>query len=294
MAIDCEKLIAHIKKMEGFRANPYKDTEGHLTVGYGWNLDAEPLPEGYAPPLSESDGDKLVRLKLGQKIEELSIVRNSDSAAEKRIVGLFNALDAERQSIIVDCAYQMGTVKIWNFHKMWNALERKDFNEAADEMLDSLAAQQTTNRWFDHAARMRNTVAPRPDMEKMPPNRPSHQQAYADRIRRPGDPPLRRPQETSGTAAAQAEAARLDALGALGAEAAKEDASMNFDPPPMPPERVEGNVLGDEEYADGPVELHAQARYERHRQYGITRTRKEWKELTQETRNRWIAAEHEA
>ena len=292
MAINREKLITHIKEMEGFRANPYKDTEGHLTIGYGWNLDAEPLPEGYKPPLSEEQGVALVRMKLDQKIEELSIVRNNDSDAEKRLVGLFNALDDARQSIIADCAYQMGTSKIWAFVKMWDALEKKDFNEAADEMLDSLAAQQTTNRWFDHAARMRNTVAPRPDMERMPPNRPSHQKAYADRIRQPGDPPLRRPQETSGTAAAQAEAARLDALGA---EAAKEDASMNFKPDPSEGEaHVEGNVLGDEEYADGPVELHAQARYDRHRQYGITRTRKEWKELTQETRNRWIAAEHEA
>ena len=280
MAIDREKLIAHIKEMEGFRAKPYKDTEGHLTIGYGWNLDAEPLPEGYTPPLSKTEGDQLVRMKLGQKIEELSLVRNNDSDAEKRIVGLFNALDDARQSIIADCAYQMGTIKIWNFHRMWNALEKQDFNEAADEMLDSLAAQQTTNRWFDHAARMRNTVAPRPDLELMPPNRPSHQKAYADRIRQPGDPPLRRPPET-----AVSEAAKLDALGA---EAAKEDASMNFKP--APPEGVEGTVLGDEEYAGDSIEERAHACYEAWKALGLTRTHKQWKELTGETRSRWVIA----
>jgi lysozyme len=41
-----DKLIAEIKRHEGFRPMAYRDTEGFLTIGYGLNLDAgisEPL-----------------------------------------------------------------------------------------------------------------------------------------------------------------------------------------------------------------------------------------------------------
>ena len=38
-----DNLIEHIKKHEGFKSKPYKDTKGKWTVGYGRNLDDNPL-----------------------------------------------------------------------------------------------------------------------------------------------------------------------------------------------------------------------------------------------------------
>jgi len=35
-----------LKVHEGLRTREYKDTTGNRTIGYGWNLDAKPLPAG--------------------------------------------------------------------------------------------------------------------------------------------------------------------------------------------------------------------------------------------------------
>ena len=38
-----DKLIEQLKRHEGFKPNVYKCTKGHNTIGYGYNLDANPL-----------------------------------------------------------------------------------------------------------------------------------------------------------------------------------------------------------------------------------------------------------
>ena len=43
MMIMSDKLIERVKKHEGFETKPYKDTVGKLTIGYGRNLEDNPL-----------------------------------------------------------------------------------------------------------------------------------------------------------------------------------------------------------------------------------------------------------
>lgn len=57
----CEGL-ALLMKHEGFRGQPYQDTRGHWTIGYGRNLDATPLTEGEATYLLEN---VVMRLDVG-------------------------------------------------------------------------------------------------------------------------------------------------------------------------------------------------------------------------------------
>ena len=148
MAYKYQRLLDKLEQDEGFRENSYRDHLGKLTIGIGWLLPpeegGEPLPPGYKAPLTRAQGLELARYKIEQKATALARIDT------------FNTLDADRQELLVECAYQIGVGGLTKFKKMWAALARKDFQAAAEEMLDSKVAQeQTPARWQAHAKRMR-------------------------------------------------------------------------------------------------------------------------------------------
>jgi lysozyme len=55
-------------------------------------------------------------------------------------------LDAVRQLVLVDMAFNLGVPRLCKFKKMWAAIEAKDFPTAAKEMLDSRWANQVKSR----------------------------------------------------------------------------------------------------------------------------------------------------
>ena len=42
---DTLSLKAELSRDEGRKSKPYRDSEGILTIGVGWNLEANPLPD---------------------------------------------------------------------------------------------------------------------------------------------------------------------------------------------------------------------------------------------------------
>lgn len=68
----------------------------------------------------------------------------------------FKRLSDLRQAVIISMCYQLGMARLIGFQKMWRALYIGDFNEAADQALDSLAARQAVNRWHRNANAIRN------------------------------------------------------------------------------------------------------------------------------------------
>ena len=132
-----ERLLADIRKNEGFRAKPYRDTEGKLTIGYGTLLE-----DG----ITREEAEWLLRHRLSEARSALfdgkhgTIMREMPDAAS---------------DIIEQMAYQMGVEGVYGFHRMWKALYAEDYPEAAKEMLDSLWAEQTPNRAKEMAKQMR-------------------------------------------------------------------------------------------------------------------------------------------
>jgi lysozyme len=55
-------------------------------------------------------------------------------------------LDAVRQLVLMDMAFNMGVPRLRKFQKMWNAVHEKKFDIAAKEMLDSRWAIQVKSR----------------------------------------------------------------------------------------------------------------------------------------------------
>ncbi len=115
-------LLTQLEVHEGFRDKPYKDIEGNLTIGFGRNLDSNPLSYDEALYLLENDIDKAVdALKHYTWYQHLSDVR---------------------QRVVVDMVFNLGIAGFARFKKTIGYIEAGKFKEAATEMLDSKWAQQ--------------------------------------------------------------------------------------------------------------------------------------------------------
>lgn len=120
-------LIERIKNEEGFRGKVYTCSAGKLTIGYGWNLEDNDLP------------DHIACLMLMHHI-------NYEIKPGLAKYDWYRELDDVRKQVIIDMAYQMGVHGVMKFGKMISAIKYKYWDEAAKELLDSRYAAQTPER----------------------------------------------------------------------------------------------------------------------------------------------------
>lgn len=128
-----------IKEGEGFRQEPYMDTMGHKTIGYGFNLDEPRTRQILGQYQSNIPQDVAERL-LPQ------FVNNAEQSAQSYAGPQYSSLSPERQAVLVDMAYNMGGSKLNKFQGMHDAIANNDWNGAADEMMDSNYAHQVKGR----------------------------------------------------------------------------------------------------------------------------------------------------
>lgn len=128
-------------KEEGFRKYPYKDSEGHMTIGYGTRIEGFPKRNFMKNPLTkeealtklETDVDNLVQFYLKGKYGDN-----------------YQDLSPERKSILLSMGYQLGTYGVMKFKNMWKAIKNGDFRKAGIEMKDSRWYKQTPSRASSH------------------------------------------------------------------------------------------------------------------------------------------------
>lgn len=124
-----------IKAEEGFKDRPYMCPTGHLTIGYGINLESTPIPKEVA--------DLWLRMEVDKIIDQLSKYE------------WFSELSYDRHAVIIDMAYQLGVSGVLKFKKMIHAIKWHNWEAAASEMLDSKWAKQTPERANRNATVMR-------------------------------------------------------------------------------------------------------------------------------------------
>ena len=120
-------LIDEIKVHEGFRDKVYKCSEGFDTIGYGFAIKDLVLDEDIAD------------LILQRKLEDLQ-------ESIKRKFDWFKESPNEVQDVVSNMCYQIGLSGFSKFKKTIYYLETEQYEEASEEMLDSLWARQTPNR----------------------------------------------------------------------------------------------------------------------------------------------------
>ncbi|MGH2368514.1 MAG: glycoside hydrolase family protein [Chloroflexota bacterium] len=128
-------LREQLRRDEGFRLKPYRDTVGKLTIGVGRNLDDKGLTADEVWMLLEHDIDD-VQQALGR-------------------FEWFLRLDAARQGVCLNMAFNLGVAGFLEFRRMQAALEAQDWEQAAAEMLDSRWASQVGARATRLAQQMR-------------------------------------------------------------------------------------------------------------------------------------------
>lgn len=119
-------LKDRIKRHEGKRFEPYEDSEGILTVGYGRNLRDVPFSQDEIDLMFDND---FLKARQG---------------AETFIA--YKEMNEIRQGVLIEMIFQMGIRGVSRFRKFLQAALLHDWARAADEMLDSKWHKQTPER----------------------------------------------------------------------------------------------------------------------------------------------------
>ena len=133
-----------IQAVEGLRLFQYKDTQCHTTIGYGHNLDAKGISKNVA------------NLMLQEDLEEAI-------SGCQRDISFFDSLDMPRQYVLVNMAFNLGIGGLCSFQKMLAALQIGNYQEAAQEIANSLEAKQVPSRMFPLIKIMESGVFPNND-----------------------------------------------------------------------------------------------------------------------------------
>lgn len=123
---DLDKLEDQIKTDEGFKAKPYHDSVGVLTIGYGTNLD-----QG----ITEDQASSLLMLELDSVITEL----------QKALPWVTDLSDV-RQRVLYNMAYNLGVPSLLKFTDTLAMIKQGDYTGASIYMLRSKWAGQVGDR----------------------------------------------------------------------------------------------------------------------------------------------------
>lgn len=136
MSVISPDLIERTKKHEGFEALGYKDTNGHLTIGYGWNLETG---------IRQHEAVYILNSRLSEVYDELT----------KRLP-YFEGLPELCKEVLTEMAFQLGSNGLLRFGDLFLAIKDHNWNKAADAMLDSVWHKQCVHRAEELAGLMRS------------------------------------------------------------------------------------------------------------------------------------------
>jgi|TARA_Y100000356_G_C11199298_1_gene256740 lysozyme len=145
--MNIEQLREELKIDEGVKYEVYLDHLGLPTCGIGHLIkDTDPehgLPVGAEIP--EERVNELFEEDLKITVDECKLIYND-----------FDDLPEEAQHIIANMMFNMGRPRLSRFHKMKQAVDNRDWQEASVQMKDSRWYKQVTNRAERLCERMRN------------------------------------------------------------------------------------------------------------------------------------------
>jgi lysozyme len=135
------RLKALLRKHEGLRLKPYRDTVDKLTIGVGRNLDDVGISFNEAEAMLDNDIQTAVN-------------------ALTRTLPWFAALDDVRQEVLIDMCFNMGIITLVGKNpKMLAAIQKKNYGEAAIEMLSGPWKDQVHARAIELSEMMRTGEA---------------------------------------------------------------------------------------------------------------------------------------
>jgi len=145
--MNLDQLKQELAEDEGCKYEIYLDHLGLPTVGIG-HLITENDPEArmnVGTPVSEERVNMLFRRDIAVTVEDCH-----------RLYDDFKDLPEEAQLIIANMMFNLGYPRLSKFVGMKSCVDKRDFNGAAEEMIDSKWFDQVPNRAKRLVARMRS------------------------------------------------------------------------------------------------------------------------------------------
>jgi lysozyme len=127
-------LLASIKQHEGCSLDPYPDSMGLLTVGYGHLLERR---------ITQEEAEVMLIADIAKAIGELN-----------RAFPGWKDHSETRQNVLIELCFNLGAPRLAGFLKFWAAMRDKNYKRAAAEMINSRWAKQVGQRAITLAARM--------------------------------------------------------------------------------------------------------------------------------------------
>lgn len=135
-------LLNQLRRHEGLRLEPYKCSEGYLTIGFGRNIETNGISEAEAEFMLSND---LIACERELKDE-----------------GWYNQLDETRRAVVLNMAFNLGKPTLLKFSKFIGKLSDNDYEGASKEMItgsdgvsESKWASQVGKRAYELAEQMR-------------------------------------------------------------------------------------------------------------------------------------------
>ena len=145
--MDTQALRIELTEDEGCEYTVYNDHLGYATFGIGHLiLDSDPEQgSSVGTPVSESRVAEAFQSDIVQVVSDCETLYSD-----------FESLPEDAQRIIANMMFNMGRPRLSKFKGMKRGVDSRDWNAAADEMVDSAWYKQVTNRAERLVTRMRN------------------------------------------------------------------------------------------------------------------------------------------
>jgi lysozyme len=143
-----ENLRKLIKRHEGLSLIPYRCPSGHLTIGWGWNYDANPLPQTIADHLKERGS---ITPAMADELLDLAIKRSIKEC--ERLYPKFADFSESRRNALIDMTYNMGSMA--GFRTTNRMINDGHWTEAANNLMLSKWYKQVKNRAKEDIALLR-------------------------------------------------------------------------------------------------------------------------------------------
>jgi len=135
--MDLEQFREQLEIDEGVKYEVYNDHLGYATFGVG-HLVLESDPE-FGDPIGAPVSESRVVEAFEQDCE--NVLRDCHILYED-----FDSLPEEAQQVIANMMFNMGRPRLSKFKGMKRGVDSRDWNAAADEMVDSRWYRQVTKR----------------------------------------------------------------------------------------------------------------------------------------------------
>jgi lysozyme len=129
------ELIEQLRRHEGVRLKPYRDTVGKITIGVGRNLDDVGISNAEVDLLLQHDCEKVW--------------------TQMSALPWFLELDPVRQDVLLNMCFNLGYAGLMKFKNTLGLIQRQRYAEASIAMLGSKWARQVGKRANELADQMR-------------------------------------------------------------------------------------------------------------------------------------------